>query len=67
MIKRIIFSEESSHSVFLLGARKNGKSSFLDKRYPNSTYFDLLKPEIANKYLNAPERLRIEIESLKKT
>lgn len=47
-------------SFFLLGARGTGKSTWIEKVYPNAQRIDLLQPAEERKYLAAPERV-IEI------
>lgn len=51
-------------TVFIWGARKTGKTSYLKKTYPDSKYFDLLNTELFIKYTEKPSLLREEILSL---
>lgn len=53
-------------SVFLLGARKTGKSTFLKGQYPDAVYYDLLKSEEYLRLLKAPQELRQEVQALPK-
>lgn len=53
-------------SIFLLGPRKTGKTTFLKQNFPGSLYIDLLQTEIARKYSSRPERLRQELLLIKK-
>ncbi len=53
-----------NQSIFLLGPRKTGKTTFLKKRFPNSLYIDLLQSDVARKYSFHPERLRQELQLL---
>ena len=46
-IKRILeINLPKSQSLFLWGARKTGKSTYLHQRFPESIYMDLLKYDI---------------------
>lgn len=36
----------NKQSVFLWGARKTGKSTYLAKKFPNAVRYDLLKSEL---------------------
>jgi len=66
MINRILALElPANKSLFLWGARKTGKSTFLKQKYPDSLWIDLLKNDIFMQYLKNPESLREEILSLK--
>lgn len=68
MIDRYIFPEtETKSSIILLGTRKAGKSTYLNERYPNSTYADLLDPDTYDKYKSKRSAFLNEIETLKKT
>ncbi len=51
-------------SVFIWGARKTGKTSYLKKHYPDSKYFDLLNTELFIKYTEKPYLLREEVLAL---
>lgn len=51
-------------SIFLMGARKTGKTTFLKNRFPESMYIDLLKSDIARKYSRNPEKLRHTLSML---
>lgn len=44
-------------SVFLFGARKTGKSTYLRMLYPDAPYIDLLNTTIRNAYRNRPASL----------
>jgi predicted AAA+ superfamily ATPase len=48
-------------SCFLWGARKTGKSTYLQERFPDSININLLKADIYQKYFKNPERLREEL------
>lgn len=56
------FNLPKGQSCFLWGARKTGKSTYLNERFPQSTYINLLQADIYQKYLRNPERLREEIK-----
>ena len=45
-------------SAFLWGARKTGKSTFLQSTFPDSLYFDLLKTDLYLDYSKRPALLR---------
>lgn len=51
-------------SVFLWGARKTGKSTYLRKAFPDSIYYDLLKSDVFLKYSSQPHLFREEILAL---
>ena len=51
-------------SVFLWGARKTGKSTYLKDLFPDSVYYDLLKTDLYLRYIKAPSLLREEILAL---
>ena len=53
-------------TVFLLGPRKTGKTTFLKQRFEKSIFIDLLQSDLLRKYSMYPERLRQEL-LLKKT
>ena len=50
-------------SCFLWGARKTGKSTYLQEQFPDSLYIDLLQSDNYQKYFHNPERLRQEIQA----
>ncbi|MEK7299411.1 MAG: AAA family ATPase, partial [Candidatus Margulisiibacteriota bacterium] len=45
-------------SIFLWGARKTGKSTFLKTRFPKSAYFDLLDSDLYTKWTERPALFR---------
>jgi len=45
-------------SAFLWGARKTGKSTYLQTRFPDSIYLDLLKTDVALELMRRPALLR---------
>lgn len=49
-------------SCFLWGARKTGKSTFLQANFPTALYIDLLQADIFQRYLREPHILRQEVE-----
>lgn len=55
---------EANQSVFLWGARKTGKSTYLKNLYPESVYIDLLKTDLFLRYIKEPSLLREEILTL---
>lgn len=56
MFKRDV-SFPNNTSFFLFGPRGTGKSSLIKKRYPNSTYIDLLESSNYTKLLAQPNKL----------
>lgn len=50
-----------NQSLFLWGARKTGKSTFLKSLYPQSIYIDLLEGDTLLSYVKNPSRLRHEV------
>lgn len=50
-----------NQSLFLWGARKTGKSTFLKSLYPQSIYVDLLEGDTLLSYVRNPSRLRHEV------
>ena len=51
-------------SIFLWGARNSGKSTYLHRHFPDSTYYDLLQTDLYLKFLKEPFSLREEILQL---
>jgi len=51
-------------SVFLLGPRNSGKSTYLRSLFRDSVYYDLLQTDLFLKFLKEPFRLREEILQL---
>lgn len=51
-------------SAFLWGARKTGKSTYLRVHFPKSTYYDLLKSDLYERYSKEPHLLREEVLAL---
>ena len=58
---------EPGQSLFLWGARKTGKSTFLKSLFPYSIYIDLLKTDLFLRYSKQPSLIREEILALSKT
>ncbi len=62
MLKRFLKLElPKNQSLFLWGARKTGKSTFLKELYPHSIYIDLLENDTLLSYAKNPSRLRHEV------
>lgn len=62
MLKRFLKLElPENQSLFLWGARKTGKSTFLKELYPQSIYINLLENDTLLSYIKNPSRLRHEI------
>lgn len=55
---------EAGQSIFLWGARKTGKSTYLKAIFPKSIYIDLLKTDLFLRYIKQPSALRQEILAL---
>ena len=55
---------EMGQSVFLWGARKTGKSTYLKNIFPNSIYVDLLKTDLLLRYTKHPSLFREEVLAL---
>ncbi|MFA7360386.1 MAG: AAA family ATPase [Candidatus Kapaibacterium sp.] len=65
MYKRLLNIDlPEKQSAFLWGARKTGKSTFLKMKFPDNVYVDLLLSDNYMKYLNAPQRLREELNAV---
>jgi predicted AAA+ superfamily ATPase len=64
-IKRLLSMKlPKRQSAFLWGARKTGKSTFLEQRFPQSIKYDLLKTDELARLLASPHLLREEVLSL---
>lgn len=58
MIERICHIDNAlEDSIFLLGARQTGKSTFLRQRFPNSIYIDLLDTSMRSRFSRRPSLL----------
>lgn len=57
-IRKQIFQDAGSESLFFWGARQTGKSTLLKALYPDSLYFDLLLYDVFEKMNNNPAMLR---------
>ena len=57
---------EQGQSLFLWGARKTGKSTFLKNFFTSSIYIDLLKTDLFLRYSKQPSLLREEVLALSK-
>ncbi len=51
------FFEAPTQSFFLFGPRGTGKSTYLQRQYPDALWIDLLKPDVFRTYAARPERL----------
>lgn len=65
--RRFNINAAEGNSVFLLGPRKVGKSTYLKNNFGESIYIDLLDPKQFLKYLNNPEVLEEELLKVKLT
>jgi uncharacterized protein len=65
MFERILSLDEvlSHKSVFLLGPRQTGKSTYLRKRFPDALYIDLLDTRLQIALSRNPSRLRQMVEA----
>ncbi|MDR1792220.1 MAG: AAA family ATPase [Bacteroidales bacterium] len=64
MFNRILKLEEiTEDSLFLWGARQTGKSTLLEKLFPNAVYYDLLKSNEFERLQRNPSLLREELEN----
>ena len=67
MYKRLLNIDlPQKQSAFLWGARKTGKSTYLKMNFPDNLYVDLLLSDNFLKYLNSPQRLREELNTVDK-
>ncbi len=57
-IRKQIFEDAESESLFLWGARQTGKSTLLKAYYPDSLYFDLLLSDVFERLQRNPSVLR---------
>ena len=65
--KRLLNMElPSNQSAFLFGARKTGKSTYLEEVYPNAIRYDLLKSDVYLRLAKGPHLFREEILALSK-
>lgn len=65
MLKRYLQLDlPKKQSLFLWGARKTGKSTFLKETFKNSLYYDFLKSDTYLYYSRAPHLLREEVINL---
>ncbi|MGM9847254.1 MAG: ATP-binding protein [Muribaculaceae bacterium] len=60
--RRINIIDEYGDSVFLWGARQTGKTTWLLETFPNTRYYDLLRPSEYERLLKKPELLSEELE-----
>src|SRR5437016_1261623 len=51
-------------STFFWGARKTGKSFYLQRHFPDSIYYNLLETDLYFRLLKSPHLLRTEVLSL---
>jgi len=59
------FLSAGKQSLFLLGPRGTGKSTFIKKKFPAALYLDLLLPDVFRNYVARPERLRETVHAQK--
>lgn len=58
MYNRLLKIEDKlDDAMFLFGARQVGKSTLLEQRFPNAIYFDLLQPELRQRFQKQPALL----------
>lgn len=63
-VRILQLSEVQSESLFLWGARQVGKSTLLNKLFPNAICYDLLKSDEYARMSRRPQLLREELERL---
>lgn len=62
MITRFFKMQDAENeSVFLFGARQTGKTTFLQQRFPEGRYYDLLRADVFERFNRHPEFLREEL------
>lgn len=65
MFKRLLRLDiPLGQNLFLWGARKTGKSTYLEKHFPTSIYYDFLKSDVFLRYSKNPHEFREEILAL---
>jgi len=57
METKVRFFQKPSQSFFIFGARGTGKSTWLDRQFPDALKIDLLSPEHLRQYSAWPERI----------
>ena len=57
-LRKQIFKDAESDSLFLWGARQTGKSTLLKELFPNSLWFDLLLSDVFERLQRDPSQLR---------
>ncbi len=57
-LRKQIFKDAESNSLFLWGARQTGKSTLLKELFPNSLWFDLLLSDVFERLQRDPSQLR---------
>ena len=68
MLNRVIsLYKDTKYSIFFFGARKCGKSTYLNKEFKDSLYVDLLDTKQYAKYMASPYMLKEEILALKES
>lgn len=66
MLKRVLdLNLPKGQSIFIWGARKTGKSTYLKKHFSQAFFIDFLHHQTYLRYSRAPSILREEIEALK--
>lgn len=55
--RKLQIDSDLEDSIFLLGARQTGKSTFLRTRFPDSIYIDLLDTSVASRFKRTPSLL----------
>jgi predicted AAA+ superfamily ATPase len=61
--RRLVLPKENTETFFLWGPRQTGKTTLLQRAYPDAFRIDLLKADHYRRYLTHPERMREEIEA----
>lgn len=55
--RKLQIDSDLEDSIFLMGARQTGKSTFLRTRFPDSIYIDLLDTSVASRFKRTPSLL----------
>jgi len=63
--RSLVLPSAPTESFFLWGPRQTGKSTLLRSAYPDAHLIDLLKTDVATRYLRRPAFLREELEALR--
>jgi len=62
-IRKLQLENENNDTLFLWGARQVGKTTLLEKQYPNVRYYDLLRSVDFERFFRRPALLSEELET----